>query len=676
MSASSKKKLRKEQQAANMTKRQKAEKKEARKLAAYTATFWIVLILCVSIVLGLVLESPINVAIDRYGTAVKVGDHDISTTELTYFYIDAINNWYSTYGAYASYFGLNPSLGLEDQMYDKEAGTTWGDYFLDLAMDNAKNTYALYDEAKAKGYSLTDKERSAMDSVYADLEAQAKEQDVSVNKFLQNIYGESADEKSYKSYYEATVMASAYYSHHSEELKNSYTADQLRDYEGDTPYNYNSYTYASFYLALDTFKLGGTKGADGKITYSDAEVKAAEEYLKKVKDELSADGIDTIEKLNEAIAKMEAQLELDKAANPVKDDKKEDDKTETPEDNKTEEKPEDNKTEEKPEDDKTEEKPEDDKTEEKPEDDKTEEKPEDNKTEEKPEDDKTEEKPEDDKTEEKPEDDKTEEKPEDDKDKDDKDDKEEEKKYSKATENKNVLYEKVSTLMQEWLRDDARKAGDITALIYESTTTDDDGKETKTLKGYYIVLFQERNDNTKAHALTNVRHLLVKFEGGTTNSSTGQTTYSEAEKKAAKEEADKLLKEWKDGDATEDSFAALANKHSDDGDGTTGGLYEDIYRGQMVTNFENWCFDEARKAGDTDIVETEYGYHIMYYVSGSDQNYRDYMVTQDKLQEDLTAWQKSLVDGIKLEEKDLSRVDKDLVLNGGTSADSHAGHNH
>ncbi|MBQ3214837.1 MAG: peptidylprolyl isomerase [Oscillospiraceae bacterium] len=621
MSASSKKKLRKELQAANMTKKQKAEKKEARKLAAYTATFWIVLILCVSIVLGLVLESPINVAIDRYGTAIKVGDHDISTTELTYFYIDAINNWYGQYGAYASYFGLNANAGLEDQFYDEEAKTTWADYFLDLAMNNAKGTYALYDEAKKNGYSLSGDEKSAMDSVYADLKKQADEQDISVNKYLQNIYGESADEKSYKTYYEATVMASAYYSKYAKDLKDSYTPEMLRAFEGDTPYNYNSYTYASFYLNLDNFKLGGTKGADGKVTYTDAELKAAEEYLLKVKDELSKEGIDTIEKLNAAIAEMEDKLEADKAANPVKDDNK---------------------------------------------------KPEDNKTEEKPEDDKTEEKPEDDKTEEKPEDDKSE-SDKDDKDEDDK--KEEEDKHSKATENKDVLYSKVSSLMQEWLRDDARKAGDITALVYETTTTDDDGKETKTLKGYYIVLFQECNDNN--YALANVRHLLVKFEGGTTDSTTGKTTYTAEEKKKAKDEAERLLNEWKDGEATEDTFAALANKHSDDGDGTTGGLYEDIYPGQMVTNFNDWCFDEARKTGDTDIVETEYGYHIMYYVSDSEQNYRDYMVTNEKLEKDLTDWQKALTDAIKLEEKDLTRIDKDLVLNGGgASADSHAGHNH
>ena len=41
MSASSKKKLRKEQAAAQMTEKQLAEQKEAKKLKLYTNTFWL-----------------------------------------------------------------------------------------------------------------------------------------------------------------------------------------------------------------------------------------------------------------------------------------------------------------------------------------------------------------------------------------------------------------------------------------------------------------------------------------------------------------------------------------------------------------------------------------------------------------------------------------------------------
>ena len=65
---------------------------------------------------------------------------------------------------------------------------------------------------------------------------------------------------------------------------------------------------------------------------------------------------------------------------------------------------------------------------------------------------------------------------------------------------------------------------------------------------------------------------------------------------------------------------------------TSGGIYENIQRDQMVKEFEDWCFDEARQPGDSGIVKTKYGYHIMYFVgdgekinSGTDEIKNDIM---------------------------------------------------
>ena len=115
-----------------------------------------------------------------------------------------------------------------------------------------------------------------------------------------------------------------------------------------------------------------------------------------------------------------------------------------------------------------------------------------------------------------------------------------------------------------------------------------------------------------------VRHILLVPQGGTTDS-TGTTTYTEAEWAACLAETEKIYEEWKKGAATEDSFAELANMYSKDpGSNTNGGLYQQIYPGQMVENFENWSLDPERQYGDHGIVESPYGYHIMYYVDGED----------------------------------------------------------
>ena len=64
-------------------------------------------------------------------------------------------------------------------------------------------------------------------------------------------------------------------------------------------------------------------------------------------------------------------------------------------------------------------------------------------------------------------------------------------------------------------------------LYYSKITEDADGNETDQANGYYVVLFGGKDDNTAP--MGNVRHLLVKFEGGTTDKDTGKVTYSAEE---------------------------------------------------------------------------------------------------------------------------------------------------
>lgn len=590
MSASSKKKLRKEQNAAVMTKKQQAAAKEAKKLKIYTVTFWVVLALCVSLVAGAALKAPVTGLFARLTTALEVGDHKVTAVELNYFYVDAINEYCNQYSSWISYL-LDTSAPLSSQTYDSTTGVTWADQFLTMALNSAKNTYALYDAAIAANHTLSDEEKTSMQSLYDNMDVYAKYYGYNnADEYLAAIYGNGADAKTYKSYYEIVVMAQSYYAAYSEDLKESYDDVALRSFEKDKMYEYNSYDYASHYLSVDDFKTGGTKGADGKITYTEAEIKAAEEAVKKAAEELANADNNTIDLLNAAIEALEKRLEAEKA------------------DNKTETKTTDNSTS-------------------------------DTTTDDTSKDTTTDDTSKDTTTEDKTESSKT---------------------YSKATEKKDTLYSSVSSLMQEWMRDSARKVGDITFLEYSTTSTDSNGKETKTLKGYYVVLYQGVNDNT--FALANVRHILIAFEGGKTDSSTGKTTYTEAEKNKAKDEAQKIYDEWLKGDKTEDSFAKLAKEKTDDGNGDVGGLYEDIYPGQMVETFNDWCFDESRKAGDHGIVVTDYGYHIMFYSGDSETNYRDYMVSADKLEEDMTKWQETLVNSISLTEKNTKFVNKNYVI--------------
>jgi hypothetical protein len=218
-----------------------------------------------------------------------------------------------------------------------------------------------------------------------------------------------------------------------------------------------------------------------------------------------------------------------------------------------------------------------------------------------------------------------------------------------------VSYTSINTLYADWVADESRKAGDV--AYFASESTDSDGNST--VAGYYVVMFGACEDNI--YPLANVRHILVAFEGGTYDSTYGTTTYSDEEKAAAWEAAEAILNEWKAGAAPEESFAALANEKSADGDGTTGGLYEDIYPGQMVDAVENWCFEE-HEVGDTGIVETEYGCHVMFYAGDSDVIYRDYLISNQLSTDAFNTWYTDLIGAVTAEKQNYQYLSLDLVL--------------
>ena len=119
-----------------------------------------------------------------------------------------------------------------------------------------------------------------------------------------------------------------------------------------------------------------------------------------------------------------------------------------------------------------------------------------------------------------------------------------------------------------------------------------------------------------------VRHILIQPEMDLDSDEDGTPDSSSDEAWAAAEaEADELYAKWQE-DPTEENFSNMAGENSDDtGSASNGGLYEDVYPGQMVPAFNDWCFDPARQAGDSGIVKTDYGYHIMYFVGPGDYTY-------------------------------------------------------
>ena len=236
-----------------------------------------------------------------------------------------------------------------------------------------------------------------------------------------------------------------------------------------------------------------------------------------------------------------------------------------------------------------------------------------------------------------------------------------------STASTDVMYTSSSLTdeQKEWISAADRKQGDAKVFEVKTTTTNDDGTTTETVDSYKVLMYVSTNDFSRP--LANVRHLLVAFEHNHTDGdnhetdANGNTVYTDEEKAAAKAKAEELMNGW---DKTEASFIELIKTNTDDtASAETGGLYEDIdVNANYETGFLNWAVDSARKANDYGIVETSYGYHIMFYVGDSETTNREYMIDQDLLSEHMTAWEKEIVDVVTVTPGNTKKINFDLIV--------------
>jgi len=164
----------------------------------------------------------------------------------------------------------------------------------------------------------------------------------------------------------------------------------------------------------------------------------------------------------------------------------------------------------------------------------------------------------------------------------------------------------LATEFDEWFfKYDERKDNDVYGASDEKT-----------------VYFVSKAAIKETYITKNVGHILVKVDGKT-----------DADFEAAKKEAQAILDQFLAGEKTKDAFETLANEKTDD----SGVFYENVTKGQMVEEFENWIYDEARKVGDTGLVKTEYGYHVMYFVGDGREAWKSTAIDA-LISEDISAW--------------------------------------
>lgn len=553
MSASNKKKLRKAQAADVLTTKQTQEQAEAKKLKIYTISFLTVLALVVSTAIGILAVRAVNNSgiIQKNTIAAHVGDRQLNTVELSYYYVDAINgfydDWYNSYttnaDAYLKALGLDVTKPLNKQVFDTQTGKTWADHFIDEAIKQAVNDYALYDLAKAENFTLPDNDKTNYENTIATLQLYSAIYGYSnPDKYLRAVYGYGSTLEGYSEYYERSVIANAYATAYADRL--TYTAEDRDKYTADKLLNFNSYSYDSIYMSYTFFREGGTADASGNKTYTEAEDEAARKALEEAAKQLA-----TAKDLTELKEKLEA-------LKPAKDN---------------------------------------------------------NVT---------------------------------------------------VTENKDVLYTNINGTLAKWLSDSSRKPGDIAAIANETTVKGEDGKETTTINGYYVVIYNGSTDNKTTMA--NVGQVYFKYEGGKLNSETKEFEYTDEEKANTKKKVEGYLNEFNAGEKTKEALEKLATKLIQEEKAQSGGLVENVNTASGYSDeILKWVLSEDRKEGDTEIIEADNGFYLMFYVEKSDLNYREYMINNEMRAADYQKWYNGVIDAVESSTANLSKMDMGFTIAAG-----------
>lgn len=176
-----------------------------------------------------------------------------------------------------------------------------------------------------------------------------------------------------------------------------------------------------------------------------------------------------------------------------------------------------------------------------------------------------------------------------------------------------------------WIFSEERKAGDTKVFNSDDETSDEeedeDDEEVTSFKSTVYRIekpryLQKETVKEFGHILINDGNFEDESHEGHDHATDDEDAISEENDALAKKEAERLLEEFLKGEITKEAFEALAKDKTQDAGGV---FYPDTIPGQMVEEMNDWLFAEDRKVNDTEVIKTEYGYHVTWLVEIGDE---------------------------------------------------------
>jgi len=202
--------------------------------------------------------------------------------------------------------------------------------------------------------------------------------------------------------------------------------------------------------------------------------------------------------------------------------------------------------------------------------------------------------------------------------------------------------EELDSFIKDWLLDGSREYGDAVSIDNDTGST--------------IVYFVSRDDNS--YLTVGMRQILIPFITVNIEEFEGEDDpgYIQALQQAeieTRERAEHVYSLFIAAGRTEDALIDLMPEYSEDT--TIGGSYSNIakypYQSshfaalRVVSEIEDWLFDESRVIGDAELVFTNaYGYHLLYFTGFGEPLSR--LIADDRMRTSThNEWLDSLVPG-------------------------------
>lgn len=279
-----------------LTRSEKVKKKSDTRNGKIIAAICLVLVIAVLLILVCSVLNSVG-AFMRMTTVLKMqdGHYKVNKAMMNFFFNEQIMNWYSQYGSFATYLGLDFGKDLRSQEYSAKTASapavTWYDYFLSQTKSQVQLYLAYANAAYDMGLKLDDEDKQEIKDTIAALDEYIGNLGLKYSHF----YGEGVSKGDIKDCYEIIYLANKYSEVMTEKYKEELEKDDssVKTFPENNKESFYTADVLQYEIKVDSKGMTDAEYDNGVAKAKEraqtiAAAKTAEEFFELIKADLKA----------------------------------------------------------------------------------------------------------------------------------------------------------------------------------------------------------------------------------------------------------------------------------------------------------------------------------------------------------------------------------------------------